>query len=147
MKQENAENYREPLFETTDFTFETTQANDIFYINPQFFFGKIENLFKSDKRIYEIDFGCNQELVMSMEINLPSGYETDQLPKNVLLTAPDSSFSYKRVMSSDANRVIMTQIYEIKRSQFRPDEYRSIQDFFKRLYALMNEEIVVRKKK
>jgi hypothetical protein len=41
----------------------------------------------------------------------------------------------------------MTEIYQITRPIFSKEEYSSVQDFFKRMYALRGEEIILKKKK
>ena len=46
----------------------------------------------------------------------------------------------------DSSTIYFTQSFEINRSIFGKEEYLGVQEFFKRIYALMAEEIVLKKK-
>lgn len=78
---------------------------------------------------------------------IPDSFEVDHLPKNTLVRAPDSSFYFKRMVSSSGNSISFLQVFEVKRPVFEKGEYPAIQEFFKRMHALMAEEIVLKKKK
>lgn len=146
-KQENVNNDREPLYETVEFSYEPQQSDSFFFITPQFLSAKQENPFIKEKRNTDIDFGCNQELVVTMTLYLPASFEVDHLPKNILVRAPDSSFYYRRMVSFSKESISFSQVYEVKRPIFEKGEYPGIQEFFKRMHALMAEEIVLKKKK
>jgi hypothetical protein len=146
-KQENVNNDREPLYETVEFSYEPQQSDSFFFIAPQFLSAKQENPFIKEKRNTDIDFGCNQELVVTMTLYLPASFEVDHLPKNILVRAPDSSFYYRRMVSFSKESISFSQVYEVKRPIFEKGEYPGIQEFFKRMHALMAEEIVLKKKK
>lgn len=144
--QENKENDKEPLIETVEFTYELQQSDNFFFITPQFLFSKRENPFIKEKRNTDIDFGCNQELVFNIALMIPDSFEVDHLPKNILVRAPDSSFYFKRMVSTSGNSISYLQIFEVKRPVFEKEQYSGIQEFFKRMHALMAEEIVLKKK-
>ncbi len=146
-KQENSGIADDPLFETIDFTYEPQNTGDFYFIDPQILTAKNKNPFLSDKRITDLDFGCNQMFVLNMQIHFPSSFQAENLPKNMTIRAPDSSFFYKVTYTADKENVYMSQLFEIKRAMFSKDEYPGIQDFFKRMYGLMAEEIILKKKK
>lgn len=145
--QENKENDNEPLVETVEFTYELQQSDNFFFITPQFLFSKRENPFIKEKRNTDIDFGCNQELIFNISLIIPDSFEVDHIPKNTVVRAPDSSFYFKRMVSVSGNSISFLQVFEVKRPVFEKEQYPGIQEFFKRMYALMAEEIVLRKKK
>lgn len=146
VKQDNATNPIEPLYETTDFVFQPQQTEKFYFFNPQFLTTRIENPFLQARRNYDIDLGCNQEYILTMEIGLPASFEVDHVPKNTILRMPDSSIYFQRRVTHDAGRIYLSQLFGIKRPAYDKDEYPGIQDFFKRLHALMAEEIVLRRK-
>ncbi len=80
-------------------------------------------------------------------MSFPANYQIDHMPKNIIVRAPDSSFFYKRRAYTDSTQIYFTQTFEIKRSIFDKEEYPGIKEFFDRVFALMNEEIVLKKKK
>jgi len=49
--------------------------------------------------------------------------------------------------SSDSTHIYCTQNFEIKRSVFDKEEYPGVLEFFNKVYPLMTEEIVLKKKK
>lgn len=146
LKQENKGSDREPLIETVEFTYELQQSDNFFFIAPQFLFSKRENPFIKEKRNTDIDFGCNQELVFNISLMIPDSFEVDHLPKNTLVRAPDSSFYFKRMVSASGKSISFLQVFEVKKPVFEKEQYAGIQEFFKRMHALMAEEIVLKKK-
>ena len=127
-------------------TNQKTQTIFIFF-SPQFLSSIKRNPFINSFRNTDIDFGCNQLLTLSITLNIPSSYQVESLPKSITVRAPDSSFFFRRISSSDSVRVFFTQTFEIKRPLFGKEEYAALQEFFKRIYALMAEEIILKKKK
>jgi hypothetical protein len=146
-QRENYDISGEPLTETIDFSFEPQQTNDFFFINPQFLAAENKNPFTTNSRNTDIDFISNQEHILNLQFSLPANFEVDHLPKNMLVIAPDSSFSYQRTFSTDGKDVYMSQLFTVAKPVFQKNEYDGIFDFFKRMYALRNEEIVIKKKK
>jgi hypothetical protein len=144
---ENADDDSKPLQQTAQFTYEPQQTGDFLFINPQFFSSKKDNPFIKDKRNTDIDFGCKQEISIRFAMIIPETFQLDYIPKSILVRAPDSSFMYRRNVYSDAGNIAVQQVFEIKKTDFYKEEYPGIQEFFKRVYDLMNEEIVLKRKK
>ncbi len=145
-KQEMTEDEEDPLYETISFTYQPQQTENFYFLNPQFLTPQKNNPFIADKRNTDIDLICNQQTVISINMNLPKSFEVDHLPKNIIVRAPDSSFYYKRSYSVSGDNISLTQIFEISRATFFKEDYEGIKEFFSRMYALMNEEIVLKKK-
>jgi hypothetical protein len=146
-KRENILNDAEPLFQSISFTYELPHTDNFYFIDPGFLAAKKENPFKAAIRRTDIDLVCNQEIITSLELSFPSSFEIDHLPGNLSVRAADSSFHFRRTFSGDSSHIFMTEIYQITRPIFSKEEYSSVQDFFKRMYALRGEEIILKKKK
>jgi hypothetical protein len=144
---ENTGDDRDPLFETINFNFQPPITNDFLFLNPLILIERNKNVFIAEKRNTEIDFGCNQLFIYNMIINLPPSYEIEYLPKNKIVRAPDSSFFFKITYTIDSQKIHISHFFETKRAIYSKEEYPGLQDFFKRMYALMSEEIILRKKK
>ena len=82
-----------------------------------------------------------------MQINLPASYTADELPKIITLRAPDSSFFYKRTITKEGLRIHITTVFSVAKPLFDKTEYEGVKDFFQRMYALQNEEILLIKRK
>ncbi len=147
IQQQDAEDDTKPLLQKISFTYEPQQTGDFYFINPQLFSGKRENPFTSDIRNTDIDLGCNQEFNSRFHLNIPPEFQVENLPSSIIVRAPDSSFYFKRNVVADSNTVFIMQNFEIKRSLFYREQYEGIREFFKKVYALMAEEIVLKKKK
>jgi len=136
----------DPLLETIEFTYEPNQSGGFYFINPQILTEKNKNPFTAEKRNTDIDFGCNQLFVLTMTIRFPESFTVEHLPKNVIVRTPDSSFFYKITYFSSVKEVTISQLFEIKRAVYNKEEYQGIKDFFKQMYGLMAEEVILKKK-
>ncbi|HMU45154.1 MAG TPA: DUF3857 domain-containing protein [Chitinophagaceae bacterium] len=145
--REITNNEEDPVFDRISFTYQLKQTNDFFFLNPQFLTSQKNNPFVTDTRNTDIDFGCNQDFVLMINLSIPPSFEIDHLPKNVIVRAPDSSFFYSRTFSFLNGTVYMSQLFSIKRPLFLKEEYAGVKESFSRMYTLMNEELILRKKK
>ena len=80
-------------------------------------------------------------------MTIPPTFQIEQLPKNIMVRAPDTSFFFKRVFAFDSTHILLTESFEINQPVFDKANYSAIKDFFSKAYALMEEEIVLTKKK
>jgi len=146
-KQEITEEDDDPIYETVSFTYQPLQTENFYFLNPQFLTPQKENPFTTDKRNTDIDLICNQEIDLSININIPESFEVDHLPKNMIVRSPDSSFFYKRFYSVSAGKIFLSQVFQVNNVIFSRDQYAGIKEFFSKMFALMHEEIILKKKK
>jgi hypothetical protein len=137
----------DPLYETIIFKYEPQQTNNFFFYKPSFMFPPPENPFIADKRNTDIDFGYNQEITTAFQLSFQSSFERGDLPKNIKIITPDSSFSYERVVIYSPGKINITTSFQTKKSLFIKDDYESIKDFFKKVQVLSQEEIALIKRK
>jgi uncharacterized protein DUF3857 len=149
VSQENADSATKPLLKHIEFEYEPQETNDFYFISPQFMTSKKDNPFTKTTRTTDIDFGCNQQLSFAMQLDLPKDFTVDQLPRNITVRAPDSSFFFKRNCSinADSSLISLYTFFEVKRPEFDKEEYEGVHEFFNRVYPLMSEEIILKKKK
>jgi len=141
------ENDDEPLQQNIEFNYEPQNTGDFYFINPEFLFIKDKNPFLKETRNTDIDFGSNQFFSLGFRLDIPPGFQVEQLPKNITVRAPDSTFFFKRTIVSDSNGLYLSQTFEIKQSVFPREEYEGIKQFFSHVFAIMAEEIILKKKK
>lgn len=146
-KQELPENPEEPLLQKISFTYEPQQTDDFIYINPQFLSSKKKNPFTGETRVSDIDFGCNQEITLSISLMLPPAIEVEHLPKNITVRAPDSSFFYSRTYTVNSEYINMNEVFRLNRPVFSKEDYTGLKESFNKMYALMNEEMILKRKK
>ena len=85
---------------------------------------------------------------MNTFVTLPDGYVPDVLPKSVQLINPDKSVVFVREIFNEAatNRIISRIKMDFKKSHYTAGEYDEIKEFYKKMFDLLNEQIVLKKK-
>jgi hypothetical protein len=145
-KRENVEIDTLPLTETADFTMELTGSDaNYIYFTPNLFTTFHDNPFISEKRNANIDFGCLNNYVIDGRYSVPPGYNIESLPRGISLVMPDKSISFKRMVALQDGDIVVHYVIDFKRSVFTPDEYKALHDFYKKMYELLEEQIVLKK--
>ena len=122
------------------------ESGDYRHFTANLLTGLEANPFVADNRASDVFFGTNQNYVVLGSFTVPEGYEPEAMPKNVKMIMPDTSITISRV-SQFSNNVISTRVQlDFKKSIFGANEYPELQEFYKQLYALLNEQYVIRKK-
>jgi hypothetical protein len=72
--------------------------------------------------------------------------ELDALPRNIKMIMSDTSITISR-MAQVTQNVLMTRIQlEFKKPVYPATQYEELQEFYKQLQELLNEQFVIRKK-
>jgi hypothetical protein len=78
-------------------------------------------------------------------ISLPDGYSVESLPKNIRMIMQDTSIVMERLMQVDEGRLSYRISLDFQRPVYFTEEYPDFKEFYKKLYASLNEQIVLRK--
>lgn len=147
VKIDSLDRYEDRLGLSFDFDF--TEANeDIIYLNPMFGEGYKDNPFKSAERKYPVEMPYTLDEVYTMQMEVPAGYEVDELPKQMVVKLNeegDGVFEYR--ISSSSSTISLRSRLTMKRSVFVPEEYEMLREFFNLVVKKHNEQIVFKKKK
>jgi hypothetical protein len=83
----------------------------------------------------------------SMMMDIPTGYEVDEMPKSakVLYNTDEGFFEYLMIKSGDQIQ-FRTRI-KLKKANYTPEDYASLRDFFGYIVKKQGEQIVFKKKK
>jgi len=146
LKMENLQVDTLPLSQSFDFKFNLTEPDDAYmYFNPNQMTGFHDNPFLSDTRVSNIDFGCLYSYSINGRYKIPSGYKVDVIPKSAGMQMPDKGITFKRFVAEDEGDIVIHYTIDYKRSVFSKDEYPGIRDFYKKMYEMLNEQIVLKK--
>ena len=108
--------------------------------------GFTENPFTSDKRQTAVDFRCLQSYSVMGYINIDDGLAFESLPKNISIRIADSSILMQRIFQKNNEQSVN---YVLSINVLRPiytlEEYADVKAFFKQLFQLLDERIVVKK--
>jgi len=118
---------------------------DKIFINPFLVFSHEENPFKSDKRIYPVDYGFIHEEKFVTTINIPEGYDIAHVPENFSYKNADNTLQFNLMVQKHGAMVqIMSQVKRLK-SVYEQEEYPDLKNFFDQVAAAHSEKIVLEK--
>jgi hypothetical protein len=83
--------------------------------------------------------------VMRMEI--PKGYEIEEMPKPARVLLGDGDGSYEYLFQTDDESIQFRSRLVLKRTYFQADAYQPLRDFYTVVMKKQGEVIVFRKKK
>jgi hypothetical protein len=122
-------------------------SGDFKYFTLNLFQGLEKNPFIADERKTDIDFNYPQSYTLIGKVDLPDDYEFDDLPKSIKMIMPDSSITLQRLIQRDNNEINFRITLDFQRSIYMANSYPDFQEFYKKLFSTLNEQIVIKKKK
>jgi len=121
--------------ETTDFLF-----------NP-FISGRQEsNPFKSDKRIYPIDFAVPVDENTTIIIEFPETFEVVSVPDKVGLALPNAGGKYLFGSQLVQNRLTVTNSLSLARPLYMAQEYPYLKEIYSKMVQTQNTDIIFKRK-
>jgi hypothetical protein len=146
LQRENMEADSLPLIESTDFRLDLNGTDENYiYVNPTLFTSFNKNPFLNEKRQADIDFGIQGSYSIKSLYKAPSGYKIDALPQGISMAMPDKSIMFKRIVSEQDGQILIRFTIDFSKSVFSADEYPGVRDFYKKMFELLNEQIVLKK--
>ena len=147
-KNENEQTDSLPLIHHFNFNQLLNASGDYIYFSTNLFTGLEKNPFIADTRFTDVAFGANQEYSVIANFYIPENYVFDAVPKSIKMIMPDTSISFLRMIGAD-NQTGLVSIritIEFKSPFYGINNYPEFQEFYKKLYELLNEQIVIKKK-
>jgi len=136
-----------PMTVEISFTMHPQQFNNYLAVNPAFMSSFRKNPFTSNSRNFDIDLGSSQSHTIVFNLKLDPNFVVEQLPKNTTLLKSDSTISFKRISDQDGGIVRSLIRIEYKESQFPKSEYTDLKGYFSSMCDLLNEPILLIKRK
>jgi hypothetical protein len=135
-----------PLKQSIDFNLDLTGSDDNYiYFNPNILGFAKTSPFLSVSRLTDIDFGYRNAFSLVGTYKLPAGYKVESLPKSASMTMPDASITFKRIVAEQDGMIAVRYVVDTKKSIFFKEDYADFHEFYKRMYEMMNEQIVLKK--
>jgi hypothetical protein len=131
------------------FTFKQTLNNsgEYAFLNYHYFTGLGKNPFTSTNRFSDINLGYQRKFTVTETVELPANLVVDALPKNITMTTPDTSLLLRRIIHVEGNQLICQLQLEILKTYYEKEEYVYLKEFYKKLYAYLDEQIVLKQRK
>ncbi len=148
MQVKNTDNDSLPLQHEFKFSAALNQTGEYLMVPLNVFTGLQSNPFISDKRLSNINFGFRQEINLNFHINLPDNYSIDEIPPSIQLVNRDKTMLFTRqIFRAPQDKQIVARIkLDFTKSLYSPEEYNDIKEFYKKMFELLNEQVVLRKK-
>jgi hypothetical protein len=143
---ENIDKDSLPLLQKIHFNEQLSASGNYQYFSVNLFTGLEENPFVADERISDVFFGILQNHSIIGNISIPDGYEFDELPKNIKMIMPDTSIIVTRASRAVEKMLTFRINLEFKKPYYSAEEYEGFKEFYKKLFDLLNEQFVIKKK-
>ncbi len=144
---ENLESDSLPLIQKLKFDESLNKAGEYAYFSTNILTGLEKNPFVADNRFSDVFFGYKQHYTILGTYTIPEGFELGELPKNIKMIMPDTSITISRVSQVTQNTLQTKIELKFQKPVYTAEEYAFLQEFYQRLFELLNEQFVVRKKK
>ncbi|MCA6078678.1 DUF3857 domain-containing protein [Fulvivirga sedimenti] len=118
---------------------------DVIYVNPMIFGGMKENPYKSEKREYPVNYAAPVKELTSFSITIPEGYVLDDVPQPVAMALPENAGKFIYSISSTGRIMTITSQFMINKTEFLPDEYPILRQFYAQVVAKQSEQVVLKK--
>ncbi len=135
-----------PLEQNVQFSTTLNSSGNYRYFTINLFSGFDKNPFTADERIADVDFGFKQEYILFGSYSIPQDYVFEELPENVSMIMPDTSIIFTRSLQADENLLNVRISVEFKQTYYLATDYPIFAAFYKKLFALLNGQIVIKKK-
>jgi len=131
-----------------EFKFETplNSSGEYRYFSTNLFLTFEKNPFIADNRLTDIDFGYAQHYSLAASFTIPDDYKFEELPKSFATKLPESEIVIKRIMEVHGQKLSIQVDVDINRSFFPADVYPGVKEMYKRIYSILNEQVVIKKK-
>jgi hypothetical protein len=145
-KLENAQVDSLPLSQKFNFSLDLSGSDgNYIYFNTNLFNSMGKNPLLNDERYSDIDFGYFDNHAVYGVYKIPAGYKTDALPKSISIVTPDQSIIFKRTIAEDDGTILVKYVLNHKKTIYFRENYPELHEFYKKMYELLNEQIVLKK--
>lgn len=122
---DGAKNFIIEASETKDIDME-----DYIYLSPPISKLYKENPFKSETRMFPINFNHLLNYIQVITIYIPEGYEVAEVPQSERIVLNDNVLSYTYQATKSNDKIDLQIRYQIKTLLILPPDYEYVKDFF-----------------
>ncbi len=147
LKFEDAENLENAFTAKFDYTKDSDAGgSDRIYLEP-ILFGKVEkNPFNKPTRNFPVNFGHATNQIIMANVEIPEGYEVEELPKNIGVTLPDNGGKFTYIISKADKLVTVQSRLILNKWIYSAEEYQYLSELYSRVVQKHAEQIILKKK-
>lgn len=135
-----------PLEQKIEFSGNMQTGGDYFFLPYSLFTGLDKNPFIEENRVMDIDFNYPKSYVVTGTYYLPDDFVVNELPKNTKMIMPDTSIILTRRIQAEGNIISFRLTIDLLYAGYTAEGYPYLKEFFKKMYAIIDERIVLKKK-
>lgn len=135
-----------PLEQKLDFSVPLSSSGDYKYFSLNLFQGLEKNPFIADDRKTDIDLNYPKSYMILGKVDIPEGYQFEELPKNIKMIMPDTSIVMERLIQPGDGFINFRITLNFDHSYYPANIYPAFHEFYKQLFSKLNEQIVIKKK-
>ena len=125
-----------------------TVAGDNIYFSPFITMQMETNPYKSENRVYPVDYGSPIENIYFCKFTAPPGFVVDEAPQSKVLVLHDNAarYIYNVAASPGGDWISITSNLQINRNIFTQEDYLDLREFYNQVVFKQAEQIVFKKK-
>ena len=142
---ENYKNIDEPVSIKFDFKLNNFNSADIIYFNPMLGESLKKNPFYAAERIYPVEMPYTVDEMYVLNMENPTGYKIDELPKSAKIKLNDDEGMYEYLISSNGSSIQMRRRLLLNKANFLKEDYKTLREFYGFIVNKEAEQIVFKK--
>ena len=115
------------------------------YINPLLFLTRKQNPFKQENREYPVDYGFPFQDKYAVNIQIPDGYQVENLPQPMTLTMNGNVGVFRYLTKLVGNTVQVSVSNQINSSTVLSEDYAALKSYYQKMIEKQNEKIIITK--
>ena len=127
------------------FSLRISATGEHYYFNPMMNAGLNKNPFINADRNYPVELPYVFDDVYVLNMEIPEGYEVEELPKSVRIKLNESDGIFEYLIQKNENSIQLKNVLNIKKATFAPEDYNNLRDFYAYVVKKQAEEIVFKK--
>jgi hypothetical protein len=125
---------------------QATVAGNMIYLKPMLTEGLTSNPFKTETRLFPIDFAMPLDETFLANITIPEGYEVAEKPESIAMSIPNNGGRFIYSVVVDGNLIKLNSRINIRKPVYVAEEYETLKNFYAHIIKKHAEQIVLKKK-
>lgn len=140
---DSLKNFDEKMKIGYDFSFKLNE--DIIYLDPLFGEAYKTNPFTAATRNYPVEMPYKTEEIIIVNMEIPTGYKVDEMPKSVRMNYNENEGSFEYIMNKDASNIYLKCVLKFNKAIFSSEDYEYLREFYGQIVKKQSEQIVFKK--
>lgn len=119
---------------------------DIVYLNPIIVGQVVDNIFKTEDRVYPVNFAAPFTITHLYKFKLNDEFIVDELPAQKSIALPNKGGRLLYSASNMNNEITVTYRLQISKSEYQAEEYPYLREFYAQIVEKHGQQIVLRRK-